>query len=110
MKILYCLICVATAALAGCVTPGRVEADLSTWQGRSAEELTATWGSPDELVDAGNGERVYRYIDTYTKLPTYVENRLEFRCEVSFKTDQSGTITATGFTGDVRECRRLRAP
>jgi hypothetical protein len=103
------IVLLACSVLPACVTPGAIQGDLDTWRGRTAEELVAAWGAPQDLALSPRDNTLYQYIDTFVKPPNYAHNRLVLVCTVTFEVDRDGRIVAVGFEGDVGECRRTRA-
>jgi hypothetical protein len=50
--------------LSGCATTQRYSDMVNSWQGQRAEALVNTWGYPDRMITAPDGNPVYVYTHT----------------------------------------------
>ncbi len=57
---LAALVC-AVLLLTGCMTTSKMNAIMDSWLGKSASELVATWGPPTNIMDDGDGMKIYVY-------------------------------------------------
>jgi len=42
----------------GCMTTQKMNEIMASWKGSHFSELVATWGPPDQILDAGQGNRI----------------------------------------------------
>jgi hypothetical protein len=47
--------------LTGCMTAGKMDAVMGSWQGRNVNDLVASWGPPTQVLDDGQGGKIYCY-------------------------------------------------
>lgn len=87
----------AMLALAACALQPRVDA----WQGRSVDELVATWGPPSRSATLQNGQQVLSYSHT-----SYFAG-MSYECNVVFVADPAGRIFDAKMAGSHGGCSRL---
>jgi hypothetical protein len=65
-KLITALMFIALALLTACaarINQTRNQA-MASWQGRTYDELLASWGPPSQIVDDGAGGKVVSYVQT----------------------------------------------
>lgn len=78
------------ALMTGCASMDTV---MSSWVGRSIDDVTATWGVPESRINRTDGGATY----TWT---TFSSNQYGVhQCRQSFVTDPSGTIISWSYSG-----------
>ena len=61
------LLLAACLLAAGCATQQGYAQKVMAWQGRDANELLATWGTPTSQMTMPNGKLLYTYRNAYSQ-------------------------------------------
>ena len=79
--IISSLMILSMITIGGCTTTYK---DMQDWVGQPIDELYWDWGQADEVVDAGDHDRVHTWITTWT------DDGEEKTCRKSFTTRNYG--------------------
>jgi len=93
----YCTpMLLAVAFMVGCASMNTV---MSSWEGRSIDDVTAAWGAPELRINRTDGGATY----TWT---TFSSNQYGVQqCRQTFVTDSTGKIVTWSYTGCPRFVR-----
>lgn len=84
---------VSVVVLSGCVSVGALNSKMSAWQGRSADELVAEWGPPQQVMQAAENPAdkilIYTLERTWTD-PGYVSTT---RTPYAYRGIQDASVT-----------------
>ncbi len=106
MKHLFLLFSLSLATI-GCVSN---EAKMDLWLDTDVNNLIASWGKPDSIIDTDNDRRIIKYSHSRIGGSSALERHLfpkVFYCNADFVVDNEGKIVEANAEGNLEGCNYL---